>query len=70
MPEEKILLVDDEPHLIEMLRYNLEREGFAVDDTLRPGRIVFGLPEGPGAPYAEALLFLLERIEVIEPVRV
>jgi UDPglucose 6-dehydrogenase len=41
-----------------VLAWNPEflREGFAVDDTLRPGRLVFGLPEGPGAGFAEAVL--------------
>jgi UDPglucose 6-dehydrogenase len=41
-----------------VLAWNPEflREGFAVDDTLRPGRLVFGLPEGPGAAAAEAML--------------
>lgn len=31
MPEERILLVDDEPHITEMLRYNLEREEYEVE---------------------------------------
>jgi UDPglucose 6-dehydrogenase len=41
-----------------VLAWNPEflREGFAVDDTLRPGRIVMGLPEGPGAATAEKAL--------------
>ncbi len=41
-----------------VLAWNPEflREGFAVDDTLRPGRIVMGLPEGPGAAIAEKAL--------------
>ncbi len=41
-----------------VLAWNPEflREGFAVDDTLRPGRLVFGLPSGPGADVAETML--------------
>jgi UDPglucose 6-dehydrogenase len=41
-----------------VLAWNPEflREGFAVDDTLHPGRLVFGLPEGPGAQTAEEML--------------
>jgi UDPglucose 6-dehydrogenase len=32
------------------------REGFAVQDTLHPDRIVYGLPEGPAGDRARALL--------------
>ena len=41
-----------------VLAWNPEflREGFAVDDTLRPGRLVFGLPDGPDAEVAETML--------------
>ena len=41
-----------------VLAWNPEflREGFAVDDTLRPGRLVFGLPEGHGREEAEQVL--------------
>jgi UDPglucose 6-dehydrogenase len=41
-----------------VLAWNPEflREGFAVDDTLRPGRIVLGLPTGPSAAVAEKVL--------------
>ncbi|MBN2361145.1 MAG: response regulator [Deltaproteobacteria bacterium] len=33
----KILVVDDEPHILDVVRYALEREGFAVD-TARHGK--------------------------------
>jgi UDPglucose 6-dehydrogenase len=38
-----------------VLAWNPEflREGFAVDDTLRPGRLVFGLPDGHGREEAD-----------------
>jgi UDPglucose 6-dehydrogenase len=38
-----------------VLAWNPEflREGFAVDDTLRPGRLVFGLPEAHGREEAD-----------------
>ncbi|MGH1561479.1 UDP-glucose dehydrogenase family protein [Mumia sp. DW29H23] len=32
------------------------REGFAVEDTLHPDRIVYGLPEGPAGERARAVL--------------
>ena len=31
---QKVLLVDDEPDILELLRYNLEREGYAVQTAL------------------------------------
>ena len=41
-----------------VLAWNPEflREGFAVDDTLRPGRLVFGLPDGHGRDEADAVM--------------
>lgn len=41
-----------------VLAWNPEflREGHAIDDTLRPGRLVLGLPSGPGGELAELVL--------------
>jgi UDPglucose 6-dehydrogenase len=41
-----------------MLAWNPEflREGFAVQDTLHPDRLVYGLPDGPRATTVEAVL--------------
>ncbi len=35
MPRERILLIEDEPDIAEVLQYNLEREGFAVESARR-----------------------------------
>jgi UDPglucose 6-dehydrogenase len=41
-----------------LLAWNPEflREGYAIEDTLRPGRLVFGLPGGDAATRAEGVL--------------
>jgi UDPglucose 6-dehydrogenase len=41
-----------------LLTWNPEflREGYAIEDTLRPGRLVFGLPSGDAATRAEEVL--------------
>ncbi len=60
---QKILVVDDEPHIVELVRYNLEREGFQVSTaydghealqrarTERPDLIVLDLM----LPYVDGL---------------
>nr|WP_281023783.1 nucleotide sugar dehydrogenase [Nakamurella multipartita] len=50
------LVADAEPDAL--LAWNPEflREGFAVEDTLHPDRIVYGLPDGKAAQRARALL--------------
>ena len=35
MSREKILVIEDEPDIAEVLQYNLEKEGFAVDTARR-----------------------------------
>ena len=32
--QEKILVIDDEEHIVELLRYNLKKEGFRVYSVL------------------------------------
>lgn len=40
MRQQRILVVEDEPDILEILRYNLEREGFAVEALKRGDRAV------------------------------
>lgn len=35
MPRQRIVVVEDEPDILEILRYNLEREGYSVDTLTR-----------------------------------
>ncbi|MBN1688696.1 MAG: response regulator transcription factor [Candidatus Omnitrophica bacterium] len=35
MPDEKILLIEDEKNIVELLKYNLEKEGFRVSHVTR-----------------------------------
>jgi UDPglucose 6-dehydrogenase len=54
-----------------LLAWNPEflREGFAVRDSLRPDRLVFGVPDGPGSPDGRRVEELLRAAyaPVIEP---
>ena len=44
---QKVLLVDDEPDIIELLKYNLEREGYQVSTALN-GRMPSRWPRPTG----------------------
>ena len=42
MDQQKILVVDDEPDILELVQYNLEKEGFQVETAStasRPSRL-------------------------------
>ena len=34
MTQERLLVIDDEPDILEMMRYNLDREGFRVSTVM------------------------------------
>jgi len=40
MSKEKILVVDDEKDIVELLQYNLEKEGYRVSGVFQWGRVL------------------------------
>ncbi|MDO8932364.1 MAG: response regulator, partial [Rhodocyclaceae bacterium] len=63
----KVLLVDDDVELVEMLREYLEREGFAVN-AVHDGEA--GVSEALGGQYAIAVLdVMMPRMNGIEALR-
>lgn len=65
MAREKILVVDDERDILELIRYNLEREGYAVE-TVTSGEdaLVQALRSSPDLIVLDLMLPGLDGIEV------
>ncbi|MDQ7828705.1 MAG: response regulator transcription factor [Armatimonadota bacterium] len=63
----RILVVDDEPHIVELVRYNLEREGFEVL-TAGDGREALR-QVGEGAPDLVILDLMLPEVDGFEVCR-
>ncbi|HVG39706.1 MAG TPA: response regulator transcription factor [Pyrinomonadaceae bacterium] len=55
MSEEEVLIVEDEKHLADGLRFNLEAEGYRVT-VAGDGETALALLLAPGAPFAAVLL--------------
>ena len=68
MPEQKVLVIEDEENLLEALRYSLEREGFAVL-TATDGESGLQLAR-EGAPDLVLLDVMLPRLDGLEICRI
>ena len=69
-PKKKILLVDDEATIVQSLRYNLERSGYAVT-AAGDGRSAVALvaSEQPDLVILDIMLPLLDGIEACKEIR-
>jgi DNA-binding response OmpR family regulator len=69
-PKKKILLVDDEAAIVQSLRYNLERSGYAVTAT-GDGRsaVALAASESPDLVILDIMLPLLDGIEACREIR-
>ena len=68
MPDQKVLVVEDEENLVEALRYNLEREGYDVL-TARDGEKGLELAKGSN-PDIIILDIMLPRLDGLEVCRI
>src|SRR3954466_15639714 len=65
-----ILIVEDEAPLVMMLRYNLEREGFAVDEAANGEEALLRIAERkPDAVLLDWMLPLVSGLEVCRQIR-
>jgi DNA-binding response OmpR family regulator len=69
-PKKKILLVDDEAAIVQSLRYNLERSGYAVT-AAGDGRsaVALAASESPDLVILDIMLPLLDGIEACKEIR-
>ncbi len=69
-PKKRILLVDDEAAIVQSLRYNLERNGYAVT-TAGDGRtaVALAISESPDLVVLDIMLPLLDGIDVCKEIR-
>ena len=65
-----VLIVEDEAPLVTMLRYNLEREGFAVDEAANGGEALLRIAERrPDAVLLDWMLPHVSGLEVCRQIR-
>ena len=66
----RVLIVEDEAPLVTMLRYNLEREGFAVEEALDGEEALLRIAERrPDAVLLDWMLPLVSGLEVCRQIR-
>jgi two-component system, OmpR family, phosphate regulon response regulator PhoB len=64
----RVLIVEDEAPLVTMLRYNLEREGFAVDEATDGEEALLRIAEHrPDVVLLDWMLPLVSGLEVCRP---
>ncbi len=70
MPKKTVLAIDDEKDLIELIRYNLEREGFQVKDA-RDGEsgLELAVQEKPDVVLVDLMLPGIDGLEVCRRLR-
>jgi DNA-binding response OmpR family regulator len=70
MPKKTILAIDDEPDLIELIRYNLEREGFAVRGAFDGETgLAMALRDKPDVVIVDLMLPGIDGLEVCRRLR-
>jgi two-component system phosphate regulon response regulator PhoB len=70
MPKKTILAIDDEPDLIELIRYNLEKEGFAVRGAFDGETgLAMAVRDMPDAVLVDLMLPGIDGLEVCRRLR-
>jgi two-component system alkaline phosphatase synthesis response regulator PhoP len=70
MPKKTVLVIDDEKDLIELVRYNLEREGFEVRGALDgEAGLTLALQEVPDVVLVDVMLPGIDGLEVCRRLR-
>jgi two-component system phosphate regulon response regulator PhoB len=70
MTRARILIVDDDPALTEVLRYNLQREGYTVDCAADGGQAIRAASEAPpDLVVLDVMIPVLDGIEVARRLR-
>ena len=70
MPKARILLVEDEPSIVEALSFVLERAGFSVDSTADGGEALSRLRRQPlAAVILDIMLPGMDGFEVLRSIR-
>ena len=70
MAQERILVVEDDEDILDVLRYNLEREGFVVDTCVRGDQVIESVArKRPGLILLDLMLPGLDGLDVCRRLR-